>query len=170
MASATYNSRRPAKPIAADRYERALAIASALLLTIVLVAVLRGAPAWGRVPMVVWIHLATMTVALALTPVMLLRSRGDRRHRQLGRVWVGAMLLTAVDSFFVRTSHPGHFSPIHLLSIYVLVQAPLVWWSACTHRIVLHRRLVRGLVTGALLIAGFFTFPFHRLLGDWLFG
>ena len=23
---------------------------------------------------------------------------------------------------------------------------------------------------GALLIAGFFTFPFHRLLGHWLFG
>jgi len=29
---------------------------------------------------------------------------------------------------------------------------------------------VRGLIIGALLIAGFFTFPFHRLLGHWLFG
>ena len=29
--------------------------------------------------------------------------------------------------------------------------------------------MVRGLVIGALLIAGFFTFPFNRLLGSWLF-
>ena len=33
-----------------------------------------------------------------------------------------------------------------------------------------HRRTVRGLIIGALLIAGFFTFPFERLLGHWLFG
>jgi uncharacterized membrane protein len=32
-----------------------------------------------------------------------------------------------------------------------------------------HRRGVRAMVTGALLIAGFFTFPFDRLLGHWLF-
>ena len=25
-------------------------------------------------------------------------------------------------------------------------------------------------ITGALLVAGFFTFPFDRLLGHWLFG
>jgi hypothetical protein len=25
-------------------------------------------------------------------------------------------------------------------------------------------------VVGALLTAGFFTFPFHRMLGSWLFG
>jgi hypothetical protein len=29
---------------------------------------------------------------------------------------------------------------------------------------------VRGLVTGALLIAGFFTLPPFRLLGGWLLG
>jgi uncharacterized membrane protein len=30
--------------------------------------------------------------------------------------------------------------------------------------------MVRGMVTGALLVAGFFTFPFGRMLGAWLFG
>jgi uncharacterized membrane protein len=43
-------------------------------------------------------------------------------------------------------------------------------WAARTHRYAAHRRAVRGMVTGALLIAGFFTFPFGRLLGHWLFG
>ena len=33
----------------------------------------------------------------------------------------------------------------------------------------LHRGSVRGMVTGALLVAGFFTFPFDRMLGHWLF-
>jgi uncharacterized membrane protein len=33
-----------------------------------------------------------------------------------------------------------------------------------------HRRGIRAMVLGALLIAGFFTFPFDRLLGRWLFG
>jgi uncharacterized membrane protein len=33
-----------------------------------------------------------------------------------------------------------------------------------------HERGVRGVVIGALLIAGFFTFPLGRLLGSWLSG
>jgi uncharacterized membrane protein len=33
-----------------------------------------------------------------------------------------------------------------------------------------HRRTIRALVIGALLVAGFFTFPFGRMLGVWLFG
>jgi len=49
------------------------------------------------------------------------------------------------------------------------VAAPLIWWTARTHRVAAHRRQVRGMVTGALLVAGFFTLPFGRLLGRWLF-
>ena len=80
------------------------------------------------------------------------------------------MLLTAALSFGIRLSGHGGLSVIHLLSAWVLIQAPMIWWTARTHRIARHRRLVRAMVTGALLIAGFFTFPFDRLLGHWLFG
>ena len=44
----------------------------------------------------------------------------------------------------------------------------MIWWSARNHRLDRHRAMVRGMVTGALVIAGFFTFPFGRLLGHWL--
>ena len=156
--------------LAPDPYEKLLSVAAVVLFAAAVAAVARGMPEWRYVPRGVWLHLATVLVATALTPVMLVRRRGDARHRLLGTIWVAAMLLTAVISLFVRTSNPHGFSPIHILSIIVLVLAPMVWWSARQHDVVRHRRLVRGLVTGALLIAGFFTFPFQRLLGHWLFG
>ena len=46
----------------------------------------------------------------------------------------------------------------------------MIVWRARTHRVAAHRRSIRGIVIGALLVAGFFTFPFDRLLGSWLFG
>lgn len=156
-----------------------LAAASATLVVVALVAILRGQPQWGRVPPLIWVHLATILVATGLTPVMLLRRKGDRRHRRLGYVWVGAMLLTAVTSLFFNARMDGRpnlgvfsgdFSFIHILSFWVLIQVPLIVVRARRHDVVAHESSVRGMVTGALLIAGFFTFPFGRMLGVWLFG
>lgn len=158
-----------AKSLAPDAYERVLAVAAALLFATIVIALAKGQPQWLQVPPVVWAHLVTVMIALVLTPVMLLRRRGDSTHRLLGRVWVAAMFLTAAESFFVRSSNHGGFSFIHLISAYVVVATPLLWWSARNHQIAAHRRHVRGMVTGALLIAGFFTLPFGRLLGRWLF-
>lgn len=140
------------------------------LLTAVAVALLRGQADWPKVPARVWIHLTSIVVALALTPVMLLRPRGDRRHRTIGWIWAGAMLLTALISFTIRGIGHGGFSFIHLLSLWVVIQVPLLVSAARKHDVRRHRSGVRGMVTGALLIAGFFTFPFDRLLGHWLFG
>ena len=158
------------KPIGADRYERVLAYAAAALFVTAVVAIVRGRAEWAQVPALIWLHLATILVATGLTPVILLRRRGDARHRLLGRVWVLAMLASAALTLGIRVIRPGHWSWIHLLSLYVLASAPTVWWSARTHRLDMHRGTVRGMVTGALVIAGFFTFPFGRMLGRWLFG
>jgi uncharacterized membrane protein len=168
MASIASTSPQP-QGIAPDRYERLLAVASVILIAVVLMAIWRGHGQWGQVPNLVWFHLLTILVALALTPVMLLRRRGDRRHRWMGWVWSGALFLTALDSFLLHG--PGsRFSIIHILSIFTLIQVPIIVLSARRHDLKRHRRSVRGMVTGALLIAGFFTFPFDRMLGHWLFG
>jgi uncharacterized membrane protein len=169
MASITEPVVRRAGPFAPTNLERALGMAALALLLCVIVALAKGYPSWSRVPAVIWLHLVTIMIALALTPVMLLRQRGDRWHRRLGWIWSVSMLATAIDSFFVRVLNPDGFSVIHILSIFTLIQVPLIVHSARTHNIVRHRRAVRNMVIGALLIAGFFTFPFNRLLGQWLF-
>jgi len=169
MATVAGNPAR-AKPLSADAYEKFLAVAAILLLAAVLTALVRGRSHWSAVPWQVWAHFLAILIALALTPVQLLRRRGDHAHRLLGRIWVVAIFLAAGFSFLVRGINPGGFSFIHILSAYVIVSAPLIWWSARTHRIAMHRGHVRGMITGALLIAGFFTLPFGRLLGSWLFG
>lgn len=170
MAGAIGAKRATAKSLAPDLFERALALGAIALLLAVAAALWRGRAHWPAVPPAVWLHLLTILVALALTPSMLLRRRGDRWHRRLGTLWVAAMIATALGSFAMRYANQGGLSIIHLLSFWVLIQAPLIWWSARTHRVAMHRGAVRGMVTGALLIAGFFTFPFNRMLGAWLFG
>ena len=158
------------RPFAADSYERILALGAVILLGAVGIAVFRGRHEWAQVPVGVWAHLTTIVVALVLTPVMLLRPRGDALHRQLGWIWCSAMIATALISFGVRNANHGNFSFIHILSVWVLIQVPLIFRAARLHDVKAHRRRVRAMTTGALLIAGFFTFPFNRLLGHWLFG
>lgn len=151
-----------------DRLERLLGFLSLVMLAVIFVAIARGMAEWARIPAIVWFHLATMLTALALTPVLLWLRRGDARHRVLGYVWSAAMMATAIDSLFIRGKN-GQFSVIHVLSVFVIVMVPVLVLSARSHRVARHRRTVRGLIIGALLVAGFFTFPFGRLLGHWLF-
>jgi uncharacterized membrane protein len=161
---------RAGSPLAVATFDKFLAIAAALLLAATLIAILRGRAEWGQVPPFVWAHLGTIIIAMALTPAMMLRRRGDRLHRQLGWVWVVMMAATALTSFNIAGLQGGGWSVIHILSVWTLIQIPLIVLHARAHRHVRHRSAVRGMVTGALVIAGIFTFPFDRMLGHWLFG
>ncbi|HEX8262153.1 MAG TPA: hypothetical protein VF547_04700 [Allosphingosinicella sp.] len=153
-----------------ETFDRILSGAAMVLLGFVFTALWRGRPEWGEVPAFVWGHISTIVLATLLTPVMLLRRRGDRLHRRLGWVWVTSMALTAVLTFWIRGINQGSLSLIHVLSAWTLVQVPLIVWTARNHHHRRHRNSVRGMVSGALIIAGIFTFPFDRLLGRWLFG
>lgn len=166
-ASAPPSTRISLKP---ELFDRVLAGAALVLLAFVFTALWRGRGEWGEVPAFVWGHIATVVLAVLLTPVMLLRRRGDRLHRRLGWVWVASMALTAILTFWIRGLNPGSLGPIHILSAWTLVQVPLIVRAARRHDHRRHRGAVRGMVAGALIIAGIFTFPFGRLLGDWLFG
>jgi len=170
---ATTAAPAPARPklrLEPDLLDRLLSFAALVLLAFVAAALWRGRGEWDAVPGFVWGHIATIVAAVLLTPVMLLRRRGDRLHRRLGWLWVSAMALTALLTFGIRGINQGSLSLIHILSAWTLVQVPLIVWAARTHNHRRHRNAVRGMVVGALLVAGIFTFPFDRLLGHWLFG
>jgi len=167
VAAGTPKRARSLAPTPLERIAGGLCL---LLLLAVLAAVLRGAPDWGRLPFIIWAHLLTVTVALGVTPLLLLRRRGDRTHRRLGWVWSVSMFSSALLSFWVREREDGALSAIHILSLIVLLSVPLLVWNARHHRVEHHRRNAVGLTLGALLVAGALTFPFERLLGRWLFG
>ena len=150
--------------------DRGLGIGALVMLGAALIAVVRGQPHWHELPVQIWAHLALLLVALALTPVLLFRAKGTRWHRRLGWVWAGSMVGTALVSFTIRFANDGGFSLIHILSLWVCIQVPMIVWLARRHLVRRHRRTARTLVVFALLTAGFFTFPFDRLMGRWLFG
>ena len=157
-------------PHARDTFESVLGVASLVLLGIILLALARGSAHWGELKGAVWIHIGLLIVVLALTPILLLRARGDRWHRRMGWVWSAAMVATALVSLDIRLINDGGFSWIHLLSAFVLVTVPLLVWRAQRHQIAQHRSAVRGLVLGALIIAGSATFLGGRTMAQLIAG
>jgi uncharacterized membrane protein len=150
-----------------DRYEKILA-AAVVLFILVSIALLRGHDAWVDLGLLMWLHLASVMLPLAITPVQLLRRRGDGAHRLLGRIWALSLFATALISLGIRDINDGGFSFIHIFSIVTIITVPMLVFAARHHRIARHRGAVRGLVTGALLTAGYFTLIPSRMLGGWL--
>ncbi|NIJ08352.1 putative membrane protein [Sphingomonas vulcanisoli] len=138
--------------------------------SMLLIAVVRrlnsGVPIAGVSPWLA-VHLATVIPALPLGAYVMIRRKGDRLHRMLGRTWVILMIVTALASFGVRSS--GHLSWIHILSLVVLVSVPRGVVMAMRGQVSKHRRVMTNVYIG-LIVAGLFVFLPGRLLGSWLFG
>jgi uncharacterized membrane protein len=129
-ALATLSTERPRSIVAVQTFDWVLSLIAGTLLALVAVALVRGSSEWSRVPTIIWAHVLTIAVALALTPVMLLRRRGDYPHRVAGRVWVSSMMLTALLSFWVRGINGGSLSWIHILSALTIILAPRIVLTA----------------------------------------
>ena len=108
-------------------------------------------------------HIATAVGALVIGALVLTLRKGTPLHRLLGRSWAVLMLTTALLSFGIRTS--GHFSWIHLLSLWILFAVSASVFAAMHGRIRAHRRGMLGAYAG-LAIAALFTLLPSRLLGQ----
>src|SRR3546814_9115798 len=64
------------------------------------------------------------------------------------------MATAALSSLFIRTIHPGQFSPIHILSVVTLLALPWGIYAIRTGRVQRHRWTMIGLFTGGLVLAG----------------
>jgi len=109
--------------------------------------------------------------AFALGGLQLAAPKGTIPHRTIGWIWAGLMMAVVVSSFFIHTIRLwGPFSPIHLLSIFTLVTLPIAVLHAHRHNVIGHRRSMIAMFTGALVIAGLFTFAPGRIMHAVLFG
>jgi uncharacterized membrane protein len=124
-------------------------------------------PDWAllaRQSLALQIHVAAVLLAFLVGLGQMLGPKGTLAHRTIGWLWVIAMGATAVSSLFIRNLNHAGFSLIHVLSIWTLINLPVAVWAARTHRVETHRRAMRGLFFGAILIAGAFALLPGRLL------
>jgi uncharacterized membrane protein len=122
-------------------------------------------------PTAIPLHAFAAMAAFALGVVQFAAPKGTLPHRTLGWIWVGLMLAVAISSFWIHQIRLiGPWSPIHLLSIFVLAVVPLGVWRAHRHRVADHRRIMIFTFTGALVIAGLFTLLPGRIMHTVVFG
>jgi uncharacterized membrane protein len=116
-------------------------------------------------------HAFAAFAALALGASQLALPKGTLRHRFAGYVWSALMLAIAASGFWIQQIRLfGPFSPIHLLSILVLVTVPLAVWHAHNHRVRKHRSAMIALYVFALVGAGVFTLLPGRVMHEVVFG
>lgn len=122
-------------------------------------------------PLAIQLHTGAAISALLLGIVQLAAPKGTIPHRAFGYVWVGLMATVALTSFAIHEIRLlGPFSPIHLLSLYVLVMLPVAVLSARRRRVSAHRRYMIRMFTFGLVLTGVFTLLPGRVLGRLLFG
>ena len=171
MATAAAHIRKPRRipaHLAPKPIDYVLAAGALGIFLAMTTALVRGFPEWSLISWPMTLHIISLWIALSITPVMLVRARGDALHRMLGKIWVVAMFFTAIVSFMIPPL--GNFSPIFVLSAITTWQSLYIWYTARKKDWRSHLRQVRILVGGGLVVAGFFTFQFGRLFDRWIGG
>jgi uncharacterized membrane protein len=117
----------------------------------------------------VMIHVAAVLPTIPLGGWLLLAKKGTTLHRQLGKVWLVLMLITATSAIFIQTS--GGFSWIHLFVPMTFHAAWKVMSTARAGDIRAHKNhLVRTYLL-ALMIPGIAAFLIPgRLMNVMLLG
>jgi len=114
------------------------------------------------------IHLTFALAAFVIGGIQLFRPKGTPTHKVLGYIWVLFMTVICISSFSIKEVMPngmfGGYSPIHLISIYVLVQLARGIYYATQNNIKKHKSCMISTYVGGLIIAGAFTFTPGRLL------
>lgn len=116
-------------------------------------------------------HALTAFLAMGIGALQLALPKGTGRHRIVGYVWVGAMALVALSSFWIHEFRMlGPFSLIHALSALVLVTLVYAIRAVRRGNVNAHRRAMTQLFALALLLTGAFTLLPGRTMHAVLFG
>jgi uncharacterized membrane protein len=110
-------------------------------------------------PLSVQVHVGAVLVAFAVGTWLLFASgKGTYRHRVWGLVFFGAMAVAALGSMFIHRRMPDSrffgLSPGHVMALLVCFGLWRAIASARAGRVDVHRRWVKGLYFGALIVNG----------------
>ncbi len=122
---------------------------------------------YNKLPVI--IHVAAVLPTIPLGGWLLLAKKGTPLHKQLGKVWLVLMLITATSAIFIQSS--GGFSPIHLFVPMTFHAAWKVMATARRGDIQAHKRHLVFTYLTALMIPGIFAFALPgRLMNVMLLG
>ena len=95
------------------------------------------------------IHLVAVAPAVILGVIQLAARKGTRAHKALGWLWVLAMALVAVSSFWIfGIDKGGGFSVIHLLSAWTLISLACAVWFIRRGNVRAHKGFMIGTLLG----------------------
>jgi uncharacterized membrane protein len=130
-----------------------------------------------RLPLEVLIHLFTALAAFFLGAWQIWGSKkGSKWHKQLGWLWFALMTTVATSAIFIQgLAEAGvwnlwGFSLIHLFVLLTFWSVPRAILAVRRGDIETHKKEVKGLYLGGMLIAGGFTFLPGRTMWHIFFG
>ena len=95
------------------------------------------------------IHLAAVVPAVAIGVTQLFMEKGTRLHKAMGWIWVLAMLVAVVSSFWIMEIRKGAgLSVIHLLSAWVLFTLSAAIWHIRRGNVRAHKGYMVGTMVG----------------------
>lgn len=166
---------RPAGALDLGPLTRGLVIVSGTLMTLICAfAIGRAALGLsGELPhlrhFVIMFHVSTVIPCVPLGLYLLLAPKGTPMHKQLGKLWVALMVVTALSTLFIR---PGmELNWIHIFVPITLRAAYLIVAKARRGDMKGHRNEIVSLYLGALMIPGVWAFIIEgRLMNAMLLG
>ncbi|PWQ99544.1 DUF2306 domain-containing protein [Leucothrix arctica] len=116
-------------------------------------------------PLAIQMHVFAAVSAAIIGLVVLWRRKGTATHKRWGKVWVVLMLVTSLTSFFIHEIKlVGIFSPIHIISVLVLITLYRGVGQARVGQINDHKRSMKSTYIGGIGVAGTLSFFPGRLM------
>jgi uncharacterized membrane protein len=95
------------------------------------------------------VHLAAVAPAVAIGVAQLFMAKGTRLHKAMGWIWVLAMIVVAVSSFWILEIRKGAgWSVIHLLSAWTLISLACAIWYVRRGNVRAHKGFMVGTLLG----------------------
>ncbi|MEP1152246.1 MAG: DUF2306 domain-containing protein [Balneola sp.] len=114
------------------------------------------------------LHLITVVPCFFIGTLLLIIQKGTNVHKNLGRIYMCLMLVTAFITLFMQSQVGprvlNHFGFIHSFSFLTIYTVPTAYLAIKKGNIQSHKRKMILLYFGAIIIAGGFTFTPGRYL------